>query len=324
MEPPPTRLSPPPKEENTFCDLIHCCLNLNNPTSETTHQSYKQPPPSNLNKVTDSIYEEVKAANNTNYEYATQNNPLNHHPHNHIHHQNQLLTINTDPASIHYQQLYNAKQLSRRMAAERMCPFIYDELPAFILENKNYLIFDSPLPPPAPPPPPPQLPPPIPLLPPPSMPHIIGGKTTLSPQLPLSKPPKLNKSVLTNATNNNNNNNNNLIIAKSSLYSNSSPMLVNKTMNNSCATAAYDNSLHCNQELKMFSLIIERETRRTKKKKTAKVKNANLMVTSASSGRIRRSNFSNNTSSVATRAKIIPIITPTPPNMLAKQEECFL
>lgn len=105
----------------------------------------------------------------------------------------------------------------RTAAAERMCPFIYDELPAFILERKTPdILFKVAMPPPPPPPqllpsPPqtrcyecnalqfesccyanennfqPQLPKPLSLSPP---------SPLKQPQLPRSRPPKLNKALL--------------------------------------------------------------------------------------------------------------------------------
>lgn len=108
-------------------------------------------------------------------------------------------------------------QKRRLAAAERMCPFIYDELPAFILEKKSDLMFDcstlqntrSSVPAP------PLLPasmmmmansvsPTPPLLPPPSRscsPRVTNSPARHAckqPKLPLSRPPKLNKAILDN------------------------------------------------------------------------------------------------------------------------------
>ena len=153
--------------------MLLCCLNLN------SSQANKPPSP---NKT------------NINVTPTNPTNPAN--PTNHLFNSTyDEIQTNRGVSNALYGNYLIERDMKRRRA-ERMCPFVYDELPAFILENKAVslaLLFDnnnvetvagfprvsSPSPH-KPPPAPRQL-----------------------PKLPRSKPPRLNKAVIySNSLNN--------------------------------------------------------------------------------------------------------------------------
>jgi hypothetical protein len=153
--------------------MLLCCLNLN------SSQANKSPSP---NKT------------NINVTPTNQTNPAN--PTNHLFNSTyDEIRTNRGVSNALYGNYLIERDMKRRRA-ERMCPFVYDELPAFILENKAVslaLLFDNhnvetmagfP-----------RVSSPSPHKPPPAPRHL--------PQLPRSKPPRLNKAVIySNSLNN--------------------------------------------------------------------------------------------------------------------------
>lgn len=128
-----------------MCNMIRCCLNLqpaqqsSQPSSVITtmtkcfrkhdpqHQQRKDSPDSTL------IYDEIRFVDGSS---SSPNGKTKY-----------VLAKSSccDPLGVRQQPLASAAQeleLQRRLAAaERMCPFVYDELPAFILEKKSDLVF---------------------------------------------------------------------------------------------------------------------------------------------------------------------------------------
>lgn len=155
--------------------MLLCCLNLN------SSQANKPPSPSKTNI-------NVTPTNQTN-----PTNPTN--PTNLFSSTYDEIQTNRGVSNALYGNYIIERDMKRRRA-ERMCPFVYDELPAFILENKAVslaLLFDNnnvetvagfP-----------RVSSPSPHKPPPAPRHL--------PQLPRSKPPRLNKAVIySNSLNN--------------------------------------------------------------------------------------------------------------------------